>query len=124
MNQLQYFDQLQDVMIRSGQLIMQKFRTDYEIFEKDGGSIVTAVDLENELFLKAELAKIVPQAGFCAEESGLSDTQSDFMWVIDPLDGTRNFVKGIAHFCIMVALTYQGEPIVTAIYQPITKELY
>ena len=124
MNQLQYFDQLQDVMVRSGQLIMQKFRGSYEIFEKDGGSIVTAVDIENEIFLKSELAKIVPQAGFFAEESGLSGEQSDWMWVIDPLDGTKNFVKGLPHFCIMVALTFKDEPIVAVIYQPVTKELY
>lgn len=124
MNQLRYFDQLQDVMLRSGQLVMQKFRGDYKVFEKDGGSIVTAVDIENELFLKQELAKIVPEAGFCAEESGYPNVQSDLMWVIDPIDGTRNFIKGIPHFCIMVALTYKDEPIVAAIYQPITKELY
>ena len=124
MNQLRYFDQLQDVMIRSGQLVMQKFRGDYKVFEKDGGSIVTAVDIENEIFLKQELAKIVPDAGFCAEESGLSGEKSDLMWVIDPIDGTRNFVKGIPHFCIMVALTFRDKPIVAAIYQPITKELY
>ncbi len=123
MNNLQYFDQLQDVMIRSGQLVMQQFRGSYEIFEK-GSSLVTSVDFENELFLKSELAKVVPNAGFLAEESGVSGEVSDFMWVIDPIDGTRNFVKGIAHFCIMVVLTYKDEPLVTAIYLPASKELY
>ncbi|MDP3788036.1 MAG: inositol monophosphatase [Candidatus Chromulinivorax sp.] len=136
MNNLQYFDQLQDVMVRSGQFVMQHFRNDYMVFEKHGFSIVTSVDIENEKFLKNELAKIVPQAGFLAEESGESGVVSlsghspnrakpgDFMWVIDPIDGTRNFVKGIPHFCIMVALTYKDEPIVAAIYQPVTQELY
>lgn len=124
MNNLQYFDQLQDVMVRSGQLVMQKFRGDYTVFEKNGSSLVTSVDLENEEFLKLELAKIVPAAGFLAEESGLSGCASDFMWVIDPIDGTKNFIKGIPHFCIMVALTYKNEPIVGAIYQPITQEFY
>ena len=124
MNQLQYFDQLQDVMMRSGQLVMQQFRGNYEIFEKQGYSLVTSVDLENEKFLKLELAKIVPGAGFLAEESGISQSASDLVWVIDPIDGTRNFVKGIPHFCIMVALTYKDEPIVAAIYQPATKEFY
>ncbi len=111
-------------MIRSGQLIMQKFRGNYEIFEKQSSSLVTSVDIENEKFLKLELAKIVPDAGFLAEESGVSGEASDLMWVIDPIDGTRNFVKGIPHFCIMVALTYKDEPIVSAIYQPVTKEFY
>lgn len=124
MNNLQYFDQLHDVMVRSGQLVMQHFRGDYTVFEKQGSSLVTSVDLENEKFLKLELAKIVPAAGFLAEESGLSGITSDLMWVIDPIDGTKNFIKGIPHFCIMVALTYKDEPIVAVIYQPVTKELY
>ncbi len=124
MKNLHYFDQLQDVMIRSGQLVMQSFRGDYTIFEKQGSSLVTSVDLENEKFLKLELAKIVPAAGFLAEESGLSGAMSDLMWVIDPIDGTKNFIKGIPHFCIMVALTYKGEPIVAAIYHPVTNEFY
>src|SRR3989339_628365 len=124
MNNLQYFDQLQDLMIRSGQLVMQKFCGNYEIFEKYGASLVTSVDLENENFLKFELAKIVSDAGFLAEESGKSGQTSDLMWVIDPIDGTRNFVKGIPHFCIMVALTYKDEPILAAIYQPVTKQFY
>ncbi len=124
MNNLQYFDQLQDVMVRSGQFVMQHFRNDYTVFEKHGSSLVTSVDIENEKFLKLELAKIVPAAGFLAEESGESGVLSDFVWVIDPIDGTRNFIKGIPHFCIMVALTYKDEPIVAAVYQPVTQELY
>ena len=124
MQDMQYFEQLKDVMFRSGHLVMQNFRGDYKIFEKYGDSIVTTVDLENELFLKLELAKIVPDAGFIAEESRFDTQASDFMWVIDPLDGTKNFIKGIPHFCIMVALTYKNEPIVAAIYQPVTQEFY
>lgn len=124
MNQLQYYDQIRDVMVRSGQLVMQYFGGDYTIFEKQGSTLATTVDFENEKFLLVELAKIVPQAGFLAEESGNSGIQSDLMWVIDPLDGTRNFIKGIPHFCIMVALTYKNEPIVSAVYQPITQQLY
>ena len=124
MHNLQYFDQLQDVMIRSGRLVMQYFGKDFQIFEKGHHSIVTAVDLENEQFLKDELAKIMPEAGFCAEESGLSGVQSDWIWVIDPLDGTKNFVKGIPHFCIMIALTYKDNPVLSAIYIPTTQQFY
>jgi len=121
---MNYFDQIQDVMIRSGQLVMSSFRKDIEIFRKQDGSFVTNVDIENENFLKKELAMICPEAGFIAEESGFDSEQSDFVWVIDPLDGTKNFIHGIPHFCIMVALTFKNEPIVSAIYQPITQDLY
>ena len=124
MHTLQYFDQLHDVMIRSGRLVMHYFKTDIVIYKKNGGSIVTAVDYENEQFLKSELAKIMPQAGFCAEESGISGAISDWMWVIDPIDGTKNFVKGIPHFCIMVALAYKNNPVVSAIYVPALGDFY
>jgi myo-inositol-1(or 4)-monophosphatase len=124
MNDMQYFAQLQDVMIRSGQLVMQYFHGNYDVFEKEHSSLVTTVDFENEKFLKSELVKIMPEAGFLAEESGVSGAESDYIWVIDALDGTRNFAKGIPHFCIMIALTYKNEPIVAAIYQPMTQELY
>ncbi|MGZ6254767.1 MAG: inositol monophosphatase family protein [Candidatus Chromulinivorax sp.] len=124
MNRLQYFDQIEDVLHRSGQLIMQKFYGSYQIFEKnDNTSLYTTVDLENEEFLMQELAKIIPQAGFLTEESGIHN-QSDWMWILDPLDGTKNFIKGIPLFCIMVVLMYKNNPQVAAIYQPATKELY
>lgn len=121
---MQYFDQLHDVMARSGQLVMQYFRQEIQISCKQDGSLVTNVDLENEKFLFQELAKIVPDAGFIAEESGCENEQFDFMWVIDPLDGTKNFIKGIPYFCICVTLTLRGTPIVAAIYNPLTKDLY
>jgi myo-inositol-1(or 4)-monophosphatase len=124
MHTLPYFDQLQDVMIRSGELVMQYFGTEINIVKKGCASIVTAVDLENEQFLKNELVKIMPQAGFWAEESGITGELQDWMWVIDPLDGTKNFVKGLPHFCIMVALTYKNDPIVSIIYVPILDEFY
>jgi len=121
---MQYFDQLQDVMTKSGQLVMQYFRQELQVSCKQDGSLVTNVDIENEKFLRQELAIIKPDAGFIAEESGCKDDQCDYVWVIDPLDGTRNFVKGIPHFCIILALTFHEEPIVAAIYNPITKDFY
>ena len=124
MHNLQYFEQLQDVMLQSGQLLMQYFNTNCAVFEKDGYSIFTLADIENEKFLKSELVKIYPNAGFCAEESGYSQAQSDWMWVIDPLDGTKNFVKGIPHFCSMVALTYKNRVMVSAIYLPAMQQFY
>src|SRR4051812_37456887 len=103
---LQYFDQIQDVMRRSGKWLMHKFESrDYQIFEKDTNtSLVTSVDLENERFLIQELQKIVPGTAILAEELGYQGEESNLTWVIDPLDGTRNFVKGIPLFCIMVSL--------------------
>jgi myo-inositol-1(or 4)-monophosphatase len=111
-------------MVESGQFVMQYFRSDIQVFEKEDGGIVTSVDIKNEEFLKSKLRALIPDAGFLAEESGLVETASDWMWAIDALDGTKNFVKGIPHFCIMIALLYNDEPVMSALYQPVTKELY
>ncbi len=124
MKSLRYFDQINDVMTRSGQLVMGYYKKDFEIFKKTGTSLVTTADIENERFLMHELSQIVPQAGFIAEESGIIDAHHDYMWVIDPLDGTRNFVHGLPHFCIMIALMYKNELIMSAIYEPVTQQLY
>lgn len=122
--QLQYFEQIQKIMMQSGQLVMQRFGTDITILQKKGGSIVTAVDFENEQFLKEQLSTIVPQAAFFAEESGCSDVTAEYVWVIDSLDGTRNFIKGLPFFCSMIALTYKNEVMVAAMYQPLTRQFY
>ncbi len=124
MKKLQYFDQIQDIMTRSGKLVMGYFRSDFKIWKKGLHSCVTQVDIENEQFLMAELAKVVPSAQFYTEELGVVGKPSDYQWVIDALDGTKNFIKGLPHFCIMVALTYRDKPIVSAIYLPMTQELY
>lgn len=121
---MQYFDQIENIMVRSGQLVMQYFRQDLEVYCKIDGSLATNVDIENEIFLQQELLRIMPDAGIVAEESGAQNEDREYMWVIDPLDGTKNFIQGIPHFCICIALTFRGEPIVGAIYNPITKDLY
>ena len=98
MNDLHYYDQLYDLMKRSGHFVMSHFRRDIVIMNKGFYSIVTNVDLENERFLVEELRKIKPEAGFITEESPVvSQEQTEYTWVIDPLDGTKNFIKGIPH---------------------------
>ncbi|MFM2480309.1 inositol monophosphatase family protein [Celerinatantimonas sp. YJH-8] len=58
------------------------------------------------------------------EERGTSTTHSDFLWVIDPIDGTANFARGIAHFCISIAVVFNGVTELGAIYNPVSQELY
>lgn len=78
-----------------------------------------------EQFLIEKLALLCPQAYFYAEESGVSgNQQSPYCWVIDPLDGTTNFIHGFPYFCISVALAYNHKPVVGVIYQPVLDELF
>lgn len=121
---MQYFDQIRDIVVESGQLVMHYFQKDIQIFCKPDGSLVTNVDIENEKFLHDKLLEIIPHAGVLGEESGCQSEELEYMWVIDPLDGTKNFIKGIPHFCISIALTFRGQPIVAAIYNPNNKQFY
>ncbi|HZW60977.1 MAG TPA: inositol monophosphatase family protein [Candidatus Babeliales bacterium] len=110
-------------MKSAGQLLLTFFDKPLTRIQKPNAGIVTEADVVSERYLIEQLSKLMPHAAFFAEESG-EHGQGDYCWVIDPLDGTTNFARGIPYFCISVALTYKGEPIVSAIYQPILKELY
>lgn len=107
----------------AGDIVLSYFNKALERHEKSDGSFATDADLASEKHLIETLKVIVPEAGFYAEESGVT-SKSEYMWVIDPLDGTTNFSQGIPYFCISVALTRNEERLIGAVYQPITHEFF
>lgn len=107
----------------SGAIVLSYFNTALEKHNKVDGSYATDADVASEQYLLKALAKIMPEAGFYAEESGVSNP-SKYMWVIDPLDGTTNFAQGIPYFCVSVALTCDDERVLGVIFQPCTGELF
>ena len=84
---------------------------------------VSFVDVESEKKLQEGLLPLVEGAGFFGEESGKSGSQ-ELVWIVDPLDGTTNFLAGLDLFSISVALVENGEPVLAIIYKPISGELY
>ncbi|MCA9769805.1 inositol monophosphatase [Candidatus Dependentiae bacterium] len=113
------------VMNEAGSLLLFYFNTTLNVREKKKHGLVTQADIEAELFLIEELGKIIPHASFFAEESGRSGlSTSEYCWVIDPLDGTTNFIHRLPYFCISVALTHNDVPIWGGIYVPITQEFF
>jgi len=110
---------------QAGKLIMDSFHSPtLKVYEKVNEGLVTSTDKASEQLLIAGLVKIMPEAGIIAEESGQQGIDQEYCWVIDPLDGTTNFVRGLPYFCISVALTQHGKPILGAIYQPVTDEFF
>ena len=67
---------------------------------------------------------VFPQHGILAEEDGVNEIKKDFCWIIDPLDGTVNFVHGVPMFCVSVGLRYKDEMISGVIYSPVIKEVF
>jgi myo-inositol-1(or 4)-monophosphatase len=96
-----------------------------QVSVKGPADFVSTADLQAERTLKQELAKARPGYGFLAEEGG-SDAGSDSSnrWIIDPLDGTTNFLHGIPHFCISVGLERDGEIVAGMIYEPLRDEMF
>lgn len=96
-----------------------------QVSKKGPGDFVTAADHRVEKILIQELKKLRPDYGFLLEEAGrLDGTDPHNLWVIDPLDGTTNFLHSIPHFAISIGLVRDGEPIAGVIYQPLSDEMF
>jgi myo-inositol-1(or 4)-monophosphatase len=92
---------------------------------KGAGEFVSTADLRAERTLKAELRKARPGYAMLFEESGLeAGSDPRHRWIVDPLDGTTNFLHGLPHFAISIALERDGEIVAGVIYEPIRDEMY
>jgi myo-inositol-1(or 4)-monophosphatase len=95
------------------------------ITRKQDGSPVTDADLETNALLRRELTRLLPAAGWLSEESA-DDTErlnNPWTWVVDPLDGTKEFARGIPEFAISVGLVYKHEPAAGGVVNPVTCEI-
>ena len=92
---------------------------------KGPGEFVSVADTKAEKVLRTELAKARPGYGFLMEESGSSPgSDTHHRWIVDPLDGTTNFLHGIPHFAISLALERDGEIVAGVIYEPLRDEMF
>jgi len=92
---------------------------------KGPANFVTAADRRSEEILREELAHARPGYGFLGEEGGMHEgPDKTHTWIVDPLDGTSNFLHGIPHFAISIALEREGTIVAGAIYNPANDDLY
>lgn len=91
---------------------------------KEDTSFVTEADKKTEEVIISTIRAKFPEHAFLGEEGGASDNKSEFVWVIDPIDGTGNFVNGIPLFAISIALLHHGTPVLGVVYNPVTNSLY
>lgn len=108
----------------AGGILQERFRTSKEINFKGRKDIVTDVDLAAEKAILGLLTSEFPDFGVLAEESQPLETDSPFTWVVDPLDGTRNYAAGVPHFCTVVALSHGNKPVVGVTYDPMRDEMF
>jgi myo-inositol-1(or 4)-monophosphatase len=95
-------------------------------WEKEPGQPVSAADLAVDALLRERLSALLPQAGWLSEET--ADTTDrlahDLVWVVDPIDGTRDFVRGRAGWAVSIALVERGEPVLGVLCAPVRQELW
>lgn len=95
-----------------------------QVSKKGPGDFVTNSDKRTEKIIMNELSLARPDYSFLAEESGLSNKSNEFRWIIDPIDGTTNFLHGIPNFAISIGLEKNNEIICGMIFNPITNEMF
>ncbi len=126
MNQSQVVNVLIDLAIQAGQVIMDIYETDFSVDYKDDSSPLTMADKQANALIVEGLGKHFPHAAILSEEvkDDKSRRENDYCFIVDPLDGTKEFVKRNGQFTVNIALVYQQRPIVGVIYVPVTKDLY
>jgi myo-inositol-1(or 4)-monophosphatase len=96
-----------------------------QVSVKGPGDFVSTADLKAERTLRTELTRARPGYGLLFEESGpQAGSDQRHRWIVDPLDGTTNFLHGIPHFAISIALERDGEVVAGVVYEPIRDEMY
>jgi inositol-phosphate phosphatase/L-galactose 1-phosphate phosphatase/histidinol-phosphatase len=98
------------------------FRTGVTIDDKSDASPVTIADREAETAMRALLTRHVPEHGVFGEEHGAERTDAEYVWVLDPIDGTKAFITGLPIFGTLIALLHHGKPVLGIIDQPILGE--
>jgi myo-inositol-1(or 4)-monophosphatase len=107
-----------------GQLIFETFHTSLAVREKTRHDYVTEVDEEIETLFEHEIKRVFPDDAILGEEHGSTDGGSGYLWVIDPLDGTNNFVKGVPQAGIQIAIYKDNEIFYAAVFNPFVNQLY
>jgi len=111
---------------QAGGLVAKKFFRKLDptkTTEKSRNDLVSEADHASEAVIKAELALRFPQYRFLGEESGASG-EGTRCWIVDPLDGTLNFIQGFPHWCVSVGLWDKDGPVVGCIYDPMREDLF
>jgi myo-inositol-1(or 4)-monophosphatase len=127
-------DQLTDYLdaaceaARRGAAVLEEWRAKFSVREKGRSDLVTEADLGSQRAVREYLTGRFPDHGFVGEEEGASHARpapgAPPTWVVDPLDGTTNYVHDIPAYCVSVGLQIEGEPVVGAIFDPRQNELF
>ena len=111
---------------QAGTAIMAMFRGEYEVRQKSKNNPVTAADLEANRIIRERIQATFPQDGWLSEED--NDTAHRLsvkrVWVVDPIDGTKEFIEGVPQFAISIGFVVDGRPKVAVVFNPAKEQFY
>jgi myo-inositol-1(or 4)-monophosphatase len=119
-----------NVMVKAAQKAARDLVRDFgeveqlQVSQKGPADFVSSADLKAERTLRQELSRARPDYGLLMEESAPTEGDGRHRWIVDPLDGTTNFLHGIPHFAISIGLERDGELVAGVIYDPIKDEMF
>lgn len=110
----------------AGAIIMGYYTSSFAVRDKKPDNPVTDADYAADAYLKDKLTALLPESGWLSEETVDNPIRLEkrYVWVVDPLDGTKEFVMGIPEFSVSVGLVEDGAPILGVVYNPASEELY
>jgi myo-inositol-1(or 4)-monophosphatase len=111
----------------SGDAILPFFRTFLGFEDKSGGGSfdpVTAADRASETVMRNLIQRHFPDHGIIGEEFGSVRPDADYVWVLDPIDGTKSFISGMPAWGTLIALTHKGTPVMGMMHQPFVRERF
>lgn len=126
MSNREIVEQAKNISIETGKYLIAEFKTFNQkaIEVKSPNQLVSYVDITAEKMLVEKLGKILPEAGFITEEKTIDKFSDKLNWIIDPLDGTTNFMHGIPAFAVSVALYSGNNPLIGIVYDVCYDRLY
>jgi myo-inositol-1(or 4)-monophosphatase len=116
-----------DLATVSGEAILPFFRTSLGVEDKNAGGAfdpVTAADRAAEVAMRTLIQRNFPSHGIIGEEFGGERTDAEFVWVLDPIDGTKSFISGLPAWGTLIALTHRGVPVLGMMHQPFMRERF
>ena len=119
-----YLDTAVQAAQEAGQLLRDNFHSDKTIDEALQHDVKLALDKESQDLIEGIILKSYPDHAIYGEEGLAGDQSSPMQWIVDPIDGTVNFLYSIPHFCISIALRQDKELILGVIYDPMVNELW
>ena len=110
----------------AGEIVMGYYRSSYDICEKSPNNPVTTADLMANHQIQETICRAFPDDGWLSEETEDSPGRlaKSHVWIVDPIDGTEEFIAGIPEFAISIALVVEGTPLIGVLHNPATAELF